>query len=115
MIEDSFDRMGCVLSDFLFTKEQKKRKREKKSYFSQPQRRISSPVPQTEETLFRMTVMKEQANILRRMSVGVENIQEGLLPQGFDRKKQWREWRPRKMIYIGQDEEQNNHKSSRMV
>ena len=62
-----------------------------------------------------MTVMKEQANILRRMSVGVENIQEGLLQQGFDRKKQWREWRPRKMIYIGQDEEQNNNKSSRMV
>lgn len=115
MIEDSFDRMGCVLSDFLFTKEQKKRKRERNSYFSQPQRRLSSPVPQTEETLFRMTVMKEQANILRRMSVGVENIQEGLLPQGYDRKKQWREWRPRKMIYIGQDEEQNNNKSSRMV
>lgn len=105
--------MGCVISDFLFSKEQKKRKRERKSYFGQ--RRLSSPVAQTEETLFRMTVMKEQANILRRMSAGAENSQEGLLPQGFDRKKRWREWRPRKMIYIGQDEEQNNNKSSRMV
>lgn len=106
--------MGCVISEFLFSKEQKKRKRERKSYFGQPQRRLSSPVAQTEETLFRMTVMKEQANILRRMSAGAENSQEGLLPQGFDRKKRWREWRPRKMIYIGQDEEQNN-KSSRTV
>ena len=115
MIEDSFDRMGCVLSDFLFTKEQKKRKRERRSFSGQPQRRLSSPVAQPEETLFRMTLMKEQANILRRMSVGVENSQEGLLPQGCDRKKRWREWRPRKMIYIGQGEEQDNNKSSRMV
>lgn len=101
--------MGCVFSECLLTQEQKEKRRERKRYFRQLKQRRSSSVVQAEVTMFRMMVMKEQADILRSMSLSTANSNEELVPQDscIDRRKRWREWRPRMMLYIGREKEEN--------
>lgn len=94
--------MGPVLSNCQLSQEQEQRDHKREETLFQSEKARTSPIV-ISVTLFRMKVIKEQAVMLRCMSVG-ERSTPKLLPVGssFDRRKRWREWRPRKMMYIGQ-------------
>lgn len=101
--------MGSVLSSIRLLKEQKKRKRERKRYFSQ-KKETRNPRTLTDVTLFQLRVMREQASLgySVKKAFKYQSIQ---LPESngsntcIDRKC-WRESRPREMKYIGRDKKE---------